>query len=135
MMTVCIEDHPMTLVAADAVPIEPITVDCVDINSGQRYDALITTNQPPGQYWMTALPQYRAKSPNGYAVLRYTGTPAQLPPTPVLQPGSVPPWSLKDYKKIAMRQDLLDAKVPAGSTHSTGAMQVNNSVRKCIFSF
>ena len=34
--TVCFEDHPVTIVAADAYPIAPLNSTCVDINAGQR---------------------------------------------------------------------------------------------------
>lgn len=36
-LTVCFEGHNVTLVAADASPIDPISFGpCVDLNSGQR---------------------------------------------------------------------------------------------------
>jgi hypothetical protein len=34
--TVCFGGHKVTVVAADAVPVEPLEVACVDVNSGQR---------------------------------------------------------------------------------------------------
>ncbi len=35
--TVCFEGHNVTLIAADAYPIDPISFgSCVDVNSGQR---------------------------------------------------------------------------------------------------
>jgi Multicopper oxidase len=35
-LTLVFESHPVTIVAADAVPVEPLDVDQVDINLGQR---------------------------------------------------------------------------------------------------
>lgn len=36
-MTVCFEKHDVTVVALDAVPVEPKTFkECVDVNTGQR---------------------------------------------------------------------------------------------------
>ena len=36
-MTVCFESHNVTLIAADAIPVQPISFgNCVDIASGQR---------------------------------------------------------------------------------------------------
>lgn len=44
--TVCFEGHDVTIVAADAVPVEPIKASalngCIDINSGQRCVLLVT---------------------------------------------------------------------------------------------
>lgn len=41
--TVCFEGHDVTIVAADAVPVEPIAASkfngCIDVNSGQRWAA------------------------------------------------------------------------------------------------
>lgn len=39
-MTVCFEGHSVQVVALDGIPIEPITTQCVDINSGQRCGAM-----------------------------------------------------------------------------------------------
>ena len=104
-ISVCFEGHNVTIIAADAVPVEPLAAQCVEVNLGQRYDVLLKTDQAPGQYWITGLPQYRKGSPNGYAVLRYTGTPVQLPPTPAPQPGSVAPWTQSDFDQVRRGQD------------------------------
>ena len=40
---------------------------------GQRYDVLLTANQPIENYWLSALVQYRTGSPAGYAVISYAG--------------------------------------------------------------
>ncbi|PSC72452.1 DNA-directed RNA polymerase III subunit RPC5 [Micractinium conductrix] len=115
--TICFEGHDVTLVAADAVPIEPIAAaqlnasrpGCVDINSGQRYDVLLTADQPAGNYWISTHVQYRPGSPSGYAVLHYQGTPDALPATAPPQPQSVGPWTLADQARIVMSSALLGA--------------------------
>ncbi len=58
-----------------------------------RYDVLLTANATAGNYWVTAQPQYRMGSPNGFAVLQYAGANETLPATPTPQPGAVEPWS------------------------------------------
>lgn len=35
-LSVCFAGHSVTVVAADAYPVEPLPVQCVDINLGQR---------------------------------------------------------------------------------------------------
>ncbi len=37
-MSVCFEGHSVQVVALDGIPIEPIATQCVDINSGQRWE-------------------------------------------------------------------------------------------------
>lgn len=38
-MTVCFEAHHVTVVAMDAIPVQPKTFfECVDVNSGQRWE-------------------------------------------------------------------------------------------------
>lgn len=94
--TLCFEGHNLTVIATDARPVEPRHVgSCVDVNMGQRVDALLTTDAEPGVYWINSLVQLRAGNPAGYGVLRYTSanTNQTLPETPPLQPSDAPsPW-------------------------------------------
>lgn len=110
--SVCFEGHEVTIVAADAVPIEPIKAPggCVDINSGQRYDVLLKADQRIGNYWIYTQAQYRNGTPNGYAVLRYNRAPRKLPTTPPPQPGTVAPWTTEQTAQIVMSSVLLDSK-------------------------
>ncbi|PSC72468.1 L-ascorbate oxidase-like [Micractinium conductrix] len=115
--TICLEGHDVTLVAADSVPIEPIAASqlnasrpgCVNINSGQRYDVLLTADQPAGNYWISTHVQYRPGSPSGYAVLHYRGAADALPTTPPPQPQTVGPWGLPELAMIVMSSTLLAA--------------------------
>ncbi|KWU44544.1 hypothetical protein RHOSPDRAFT_17827 [Rhodotorula sp. JG-1b] len=47
-----VDDHPLTVVEADGVLVEPFTVSSLDIDVAQRYSVLLTTNQTVGAYWM-----------------------------------------------------------------------------------
>ncbi|KAL4428183.1 hypothetical protein ABPG75_002272 [Micractinium tetrahymenae] len=108
--TVCFEGHDVTIVAADAVPVKPIAASkfkgCIDINSGQRYDVLLTANKAAGNYWIATSVQFRPGSPSGYAVLRYKGAAEALPTTPLPQPGSVTPWTVEQEAQIVMNSQL-----------------------------
>lgn len=120
--TLCFEGHNVTVVAADAMPIQPFSVECIDINIGQRYDIILTANQSEGVYWVTAFSQYRLGAPNGYAVLKYvensTGSKydvvgsssniSSIPNTPVPQPGFQKPWDIEELSQIVMNQEILD---------------------------
>lgn len=106
-MTVCFEGHNVTVIAADAVPIQPFTASCLDINAGQRYDVLLTANNAIANYWISVHSQYRLGSPSGYAVLRYVNaTSGVFPLTPTPQPGLVAPWNLTRLNALAINANL-----------------------------
>ncbi|CAL8462933.1 g2467 [Coccomyxa elongata] len=118
-LTVCFADHNVTIVAADAYPTNPLTVPCVDINLGQRYDVLLKADRPVGNYWLTALVvnSTRTGSPAGYGVLRYAGANESLLPwEPILQPESVPAWTFGTVSKITLPDVYLNPRtVPKGT--------------------
>jgi FtsP/CotA-like multicopper oxidase with cupredoxin domain len=72
-LTVCVEGHSLTLIAADGVPVSPFTTTCVDLNLGQRLDVLLTADKGRAGdvFWISALPQFRPGSPAGYAGEEY----------------------------------------------------------------
>jgi len=68
----------------DAVNVQPLVVDSIQIFSGQRYSFILNTNQPVSNYWVRAHPNV---GPQGFkngvnsAILRYLGAPAVDPTT------------------------------------------------------
>ncbi|PVI01802.1 laccase-like multicopper oxidase [Periconia macrospinosa] len=54
-----IDNHTMTVIASDLVPIEPFETNVVTIGMGQRYDVIVTANQADtaDSFWMRAIPQ------------------------------------------------------------------------------
>ncbi|KAK9792751.1 hypothetical protein WJX73_006180 [Symbiochloris irregularis] len=109
IQTICFEKHNITLIAVDAVPTEPISFgECMDVNSGQRADILLTADQEPGNYWITTQMNYRVGGPNGYAVLHYEGSSNHtLPTTPTPQPGAAEPLTLSQINSIETNRALL----------------------------
>ncbi|PNH03771.1 Serine/threonine-protein kinase DCLK3 [Tetrabaena socialis] len=99
----------------------------------RRLDVLLTADQPPANYWITVVAQYRAGSPAGYAVLHYAVptvngstvngstaaniSAAAFPTTPPPQPASIAPWGLAEEAKIVM-----DARLLAPSNRSELAL-------------
>jgi len=88
---VCVDAHPVEVIAADGQPTTPYPVDCVLIAPGERYDVRLQANMPPGDYAIrfTTVEQKveaefgtaddfgpdTAGFPNqGIAILRYTGS-------------------------------------------------------------
>ncbi|GIL81975.1 hypothetical protein Vretimale_1452 [Volvox reticuliferus] len=109
-MTICFEGHNVTLIAADAIPTAPISTRCLDLNSGQRLDVLLTADQPPANYWITVAPQYRIGAPAGYAVLNYKGVnTSTFPSSPPPQPVNITPWGFAEDSLVRLSPRLLTA--------------------------
>ncbi|PSN64803.1 multicopper oxidase [Corynespora cassiicola Philippines] len=54
-----LDNHTMTVIASDLVPIKPYEATTLDLSMGQRYDVIITANQAStaDSFWMRAIPQ------------------------------------------------------------------------------
>ncbi|KAH9906850.1 multicopper oxidase [Xylariomycetidae sp. FL2044] len=57
MFKFSIDNHTLTVIAADLVPIVPYEAEMVSIGIGQRYDVIVEADQDAGNYWMRAIPQ------------------------------------------------------------------------------
>ncbi|KAI2623780.1 multicopper oxidase [Xylaria nigripes] len=57
-----IDNHTLTVIANDLVPIVPFKTNMVNVAIGQRYDVIVKADQPPGNYWMRAIPQLTCSS-------------------------------------------------------------------------
>ena len=87
---VSIDNHPMTVVAVDFVPVEPYTVESLTISVGQRYDVIVDANQEGGAFWLrTATGGGQCDGPNKKqqagdtkgAIVRYKGSSGGEPTT------------------------------------------------------
>ncbi|KAJ5825711.1 hypothetical protein N7474_002849 [Penicillium riverlandense] len=74
-----IDGHDLTVIANDFVPLVPFTTPVVPIGMGQRYDVILTADQPRDNYWMRAVPQTfcsnNTSGDNIKGVVRYAGAP------------------------------------------------------------
>ncbi|KNG91191.1 putative extracellular dihydrogeodin oxidase/laccase [Aspergillus nomiae NRRL 13137] len=52
-----IDDHNLTVIASDFVPIVPFATNNIAIGMGQRYDIIVQADQPVDNYWIRAVPQ------------------------------------------------------------------------------
>lgn len=57
-----IDNHTLTVIASDFVPIVPFETEMVSVGIGQRYDVIVTADQEPGNYWMRSIPQLTCSS-------------------------------------------------------------------------
>ncbi|TDL26568.1 Cu-oxidase-domain-containing protein [Rickenella mellea] len=74
--TFSIDGHNLTVIEADGVAHQPVTVNSLQIFPGQRYSVIVTANQPVGNYWIRAAPNVGTNTFTGglnSAILRYTG--------------------------------------------------------------
>ncbi|ESK92808.1 laccase [Moniliophthora roreri MCA 2997] len=81
--TFSIDSHEMTVIEADSILHEPVTVSGLRIFIGQRYSFILEANQPVGNYWIHADPSVGDGGFNdgiNSAILRYVGAPKSEPP-------------------------------------------------------
>ncbi|KAI9654427.1 MAG: hypothetical protein M1831_005393 [Alyxoria varia] len=81
---VSIDNHKLLVMTADFIPVKPITVDSVMLAVGQRYDVVVSTDQPVGNYWIRAAPESSCASgakSEGRGILHYDGAPDGDPKT------------------------------------------------------
>jgi L-ascorbate oxidase len=76
-----VENHRMTIIAADGMYIDPIESDYIDCANGQRYDALITADQEEKAYWLYAHTRYRTAVVTGSARVVYLNSDETVPTT------------------------------------------------------
>ncbi|KAI0360976.1 hypothetical protein OH77DRAFT_1390862 [Trametes cingulata] len=82
--TFSIDQHDMTIIEVDSVNSKPLTVDSIQIFSGQRYSFVLNANQTVDNYWIRANPNAGIigfKGGINSAILRYKGAPKADPTT------------------------------------------------------
>ncbi|GHP01160.1 multicopper oxidase MmcO [Reticulibacter mediterranei] len=73
---VALQGHRMTVTHTDGNPVEPVEVDAIRIGMGERYDVLISANNPG--VWQFAA-QVEGAKPMVRALLRYQGSTSSAP--------------------------------------------------------
>lgn len=84
-------NHSMTVISADMVPVNAMTVDSLFLAVGQRYDVTIDASKAVGNYWFNVTFGGNALCggsvhPAPAAVFRYAGAPNALPTDPGTKP-------------------------------------------------
>ncbi|CAK4031162.1 multicopper oxidase [Lecanosticta acicola] len=84
-----VDNHTLTVIAMDFVPITPYTAETISIGMGQRYDVILTANQSSvaSDFWLRAIPDdFCSDNYNGddiKGIIHYgtsTGTPTTSAP-------------------------------------------------------
>jgi FtsP/CotA-like multicopper oxidase with cupredoxin domain len=86
-----LQNHTMTVIASDMVPVNAFTTDSLFLAVGQRYDVTIDANQTPGNYWFNVTFGGgdlcgNSLNPHPAAVFHYNGAPNGLPTNKGLVP-------------------------------------------------
>ncbi|KAI0481955.1 multicopper oxidase [Xylariaceae sp. FL0804] len=79
-----IDNHTMTVIASDFVPIEPFDTTILNIGMGQRYDVIVTADQSSvaDNFWMRAIAQAACSENNNPDDIRGIVTYASTASTP-----------------------------------------------------
>ncbi|KAL2816676.1 Cupredoxin [Aspergillus granulosus] len=88
-----IDNHTLTVIAMDLVPIEPFTTESVSIGMGQRYDVIVTADQASvaDSFWLRAIPQQACSEIEDPANIRGILYYGETPTTPTTMP-----WLFED---------------------------------------
>ncbi|KAJ7799873.1 laccase subfamily 2 [Mycena olivaceomarginata] len=88
--TISVDNHTLSVIGVDGVPVNPHTVSVIDALAGQRYDVVLTADQPIGNYWINTILGGGAPRHNlnlnvtfGRGVLHYDGAPDAEPTGPM----------------------------------------------------
>ena len=80
-----IDNHTMTVIAMDFVPIVPYETTVLSIGMGQRYDIVVNATETAGNYWMRAIPQTECSdndnADNIKGIVKYDSTDDDEPTT------------------------------------------------------
>ncbi|SPN99703.1 related to Laccase-1 [Cephalotrichum gorgonifer] len=119
--TVKLQNHDMTVIATDFVPVNSFTTSQIFMAPGQRYDVTIDASQTPGNYWFNVT--FSGSQACGNSWISDTHPPAAIfqydtvqPGTPTSQ-GTAPPDSkCEDFISYT---PVVEKNVPRGGFSAT----------------
>ncbi|KAF2001988.1 multicopper oxidase [Amniculicola lignicola CBS 123094] len=135
MMFVSLDNHNLTVISGDLVPIQPYTTQWVTIAVGQRYDVIFTANQAVGNYWFRAEVAGPCASSNNYygrSVFSYSGATAdKLPetsaftvPTVCNDESPLVPWVKNNVSATQFLEQVTSLNVDIGSKVTTNGQNI-----------
>lgn len=81
-LRVSVDNHSISVVASDGYDVTPVECESIIVNPGERYDFLLTADQPIGNYWIrTVSMEANVKNHNEEAILSYDGASDAEPTT------------------------------------------------------
>ncbi|EXJ89106.1 hypothetical protein A1O3_02170 [Capronia epimyces CBS 606.96] len=134
-----LDSHTFTVITADFVPIVPYTTQWLFLGIGQRYDVIISANQPVGSYWFHVVPQAGCSSnqnPNALAIFSYASDNSTTPSNatrsnaPAGADCSDPNKNLVPYVKLDVPDNYT---IPQQSYLDVGFAIVQNQAQQTLF--
>ncbi|XP_069956892.1 uncharacterized protein [Cherax quadricarinatus] len=92
-MIVSVDNHQLTVISTDGVPVEPYVADSVVLFSGERFDVVLEADQLVDNYWIrfNGIIHCTYHECVQGAVLRYDGAPEELPTAALVYDSNYPP--------------------------------------------
>jgi len=108
---ISVDGHVLEVIATDGSPVEPLEVESFTIHAGERYDFVLTTNQPVATYLLRAagLGDCEKKGAKQTAILRYQGAPRDvnyMTPAPELNGINLNPYNQKSSQRDVQVTEL-----------------------------
>lgn len=130
MFKFSIDNHTMTVIANDLVPIVPFTTNMITIGIGQRYDVIVKADQKPGNYWMRSIPQITCSA--NEMTLNITGV-VSYSTVPVANPTSIGYAYTDDCNDEPTTSLVPYLALDAGDATTTEVLDVGISVVNSFF--
>ncbi len=133
-----IDEHMLTVIAEDFVPVKPYNTTVVTLGVGQRADVLVTANAGPAHssFWMRSNLTMcsPAKQPNAVAAVYYDN--ADSSETPMSCPWNVPDPGTCANDDLATTQPLYPIALPPPSfTQTMGIEMFKNESNVTLWKF
>jgi multicopper oxidase len=103
-----IDGHRLFVMATDGALTKLQEVDSLVVDVGERYDVIVTADQPNANYWIRAQTLEEDKDDRGLAILRYKGAPHDIPKTESNWGTSLRLEDLKPYSPQKLKSPTTD---------------------------
>lgn len=121
-----IDGHPLTVIASDGAPVQPVTVDNLVVNIGERFDVLLKADQD-GAHWVRAA---TLDGKEGRAILRYAGDPASAPEATPAQWGerTLTPEAMRSRSPVALGEKPREMALELGGSMTPYRWSINEQL-------
>jgi FtsP/CotA-like multicopper oxidase with cupredoxin domain len=121
-----IDGHPLTVIASDGAPMQPVTVDNLVLAVGERFDVLLKADQD-GAHWVRAA---TLDNKEGRAILRYAGAPASEPEAAPAQWGerTLTPEAMRSRTPVALAERPREVALALGGSMKPYRWSINEQI-------
>ncbi|XP_052189075.1 L-ascorbate oxidase homolog [Diospyros lotus] len=124
-----IQGHKMTLVEVEGTHTLQTTYSSLDVHVGQSYSVLITTDQPPLDYYIVASTRFTSQVLTTTAILHYSNSAGPVSGAPPAGPTIEIDWSLNQARSVRTNLTASGPRPnPQGSYHY-GLINTTRTIR------